>query len=113
MKKVKGTTDAVKILHNRYIGNDKERKKFLEKERSNAQIAQMIYDLRQKLDLTQKQLARKIGTTQSVISRLEDDNYKGHSLEILLRITSAFNKNLNISITDKDKNHDMICSASL
>jgi len=105
--------DAVKILHNRYIGKDPKRKKSLEKERRNAQIAQMIYDLRQKLGLTQEQLAKKIGTTQSVISRLEDDNYEGHSLEILLRITSALDKNLNISITEKDKNHSMICSASL
>jgi len=38
---VKGskTTDAVKILHNRYIGDDEERKKSLEKERVINKIA--------------------------------------------------------------------------
>ena len=33
--------------------------------------------------LPQKELAELIGTTQSVISRLEDADYEGHSLSML------------------------------
>ncbi len=37
-----------------------------------ARIAQQFYDLRTAMGLTKEQLAKKIGTSASVISRLED-----------------------------------------
>jgi transcriptional regulator with XRE-family HTH domain len=39
--------------------------------------------------LTQAQLAKRVGTTQSVISRLEDADYDDHSLAMLGRIARA------------------------
>jgi transcriptional regulator with XRE-family HTH domain len=39
--------------------------------------------------LTQKALADMVGTTQSVIARLEDADYEGHSLRMLGRIAHA------------------------
>jgi len=92
MKKGKGTTDAVKILYDRYVGEDPKKKEYVEVVHLNAEIAQMIYDLRKKSGLTQEQLAEKIGTTQSVISRLEDADYESHSLQMLCRIIHALNK---------------------
>lgn len=58
----------------------------------------MIYDLRQLAGLTQKQLAELIGTKQPVISRLEEADYGGHSLEILRRIAAALHCRLEIKI---------------
>ena len=55
------TSDAVKILHRRYIGDDVERKISLQNERTNAEVAQMVHDLRTDAGLTQKELAEKIG----------------------------------------------------
>ena len=49
----------------------------------NAQVAQIIYDVRKQAGLTQQQLADAIGTTQSVVARLEDADYEGHSLSML------------------------------
>jgi len=49
----------------------------------NLDIAQQIYDLRMKSGLTQKQLAERVGTSTSVISRLEDADYQGYSLSML------------------------------
>jgi predicted transcriptional regulator len=46
--------------------------------------------------LTQAQLAELIGTTQSVISRLEDADYDGHSPTMLSRIVSALNQKLTV-----------------
>ena len=43
MKKERKTTDAVSILHRRYIGDDAERKASLQKERVNGEVARMIY----------------------------------------------------------------------
>jgi ribosome-binding protein aMBF1 (putative translation factor) len=60
-------TDAVRILHHRYIRSDPTRLAELDRERLNAELAQLIYDRRVAAGLTQKELARLGGTTQSVI----------------------------------------------
>ena len=98
MKKEERENDAVSILHRRYIGDDAERKASLQEERVNAEVARMIYDLRKGAGLTQKELAKLIGTTQSVVSRLEDAAYNGHSLSMLSRIAKALNRALTVSM---------------
>src|SRR5947207_10758655 len=55
----------------------------------NAEIAQQVYDLRKQAGLTQRQLARLVDSQQSVISRIEDADYSGHSLTMLKRIAQA------------------------
>ena len=104
MKKDKKTINAIEILHDRYIKNDPDRRASLEVERVNAEVAQTIYDLRQEKGLSQKELADLIGTTQSVISRLEDADYEGHSLTMLSRIAKALNKSLEVRMSEKDPN---------
>jgi transcriptional regulator with XRE-family HTH domain len=59
-------------------------------------VAQLIYEARTRAKLTQKQLAGLIGTTQSVIARLEDADYEGHSLSMLQRIAAALEKRIEI-----------------
>jgi transcriptional regulator with XRE-family HTH domain len=98
MKKTKKTMKAVEILHQRYIGDNLDRRVSLETERVNAEIAQTIYDLRKAAGLTQKELADLVGTTQSVISRLEDADYGGHSLSMLSRIAGRLNRRLVIQM---------------
>ncbi len=92
------TADAIKILHGRYIGADAERAASLQEERVNAQVARTIRELREDAGLTQKELAELIGTTQSVISRLEDADYEGHSLSMLDRIARALNQRVKVSV---------------
>lgn len=98
MKNNEKTTNAVSILQRRYIGDNEERRRSLEAERLHAQAARTIYDLRKQAGLTQKELARLIGTTQSVISRLEDADYEGHSLSMLSRIAAALGQRLVFSV---------------
>lgn len=88
-KQRKKTTDAVRILHNRYIKGDPKRLASLQTEREKANIAGQIYDLRTEAGITQKQLADLVGTTQSVICRLEDADYRGRTLTMLKRIAAA------------------------
>ena len=52
-------------------------------------LALPLRGMRDDADLTQAELAKKVGTTQSVIARLEDAEYTGHSLTILARIATA------------------------
>ena len=100
MDKPKRSTDAVEILHRRYIKGNPQREASLVAERLNAEIASMVYDLRTKAGITQRELAVRIGTKQSVISRLEDADYEGHSLSILRRIAKALNRRLTVTMTD-------------
>ncbi|SRR5260370_40342131 len=88
-------TDAIEIL-NRQMGDSPELQQEAAESLVNAEVAQQIYDVRTKAKLTQKQLAELVGTTQSVIARLEDADYEGHSLSMLQRIASALNKRLEI-----------------
>ena len=95
-KKKSTTTDGIEILHRVFIGSDPVRLASLEEERANMEIARKIYDLREEAGLTQRQLASKIGTSASVISRLEDADYQGHSLAMLNRIATALGKRVKI-----------------
>ncbi len=52
-------------------------------------LALLVREMRADADLTQTELAKKVGTTQSVIARLEDAEYTGHSLTMLERIAAA------------------------
>jgi transcriptional regulator with XRE-family HTH domain len=68
----------------------------IQQEQANLDIARKIYEMRTAAGLSQAALARKVGTTQSVISRLEDADYDGHSLAILRRIASAMDRRVEI-----------------
>lgn len=62
----------------------------------NMRVAEMIYAAREASGLTQSDLARLLGTTQSVISRLEDADYDGHSLSMLRRIAEVLGQSLEV-----------------
>jgi len=95
-KKQKPTRDAVEIIHRRYFEGRPERLAELEEERANAEVARKIRRLRDQARLTQAKLAKLVGTTPSVISRLEDADYEGHSLSMLRRIAAALHKRVEI-----------------
>ena len=89
MNQNKPTSDIIKVMHQRYIKGNKKRLAYIEQEKIRLEIAQKIYELRTQANLTQKELARRIGTKQSVISRLEDADYNGYTLKMLDKIAEA------------------------
>ena len=89
MNKNKSTTNAVEIMHKLYIKGNKKRLAYIEQEKTRLEIAQKIYEIRTRANLTQEELARRIGTKQSVISRLEDADYNGYTLKMLDKIAEA------------------------
>lgn len=89
-KKRPKTSDVIEIL-NRLVEGDAEHLALLQEARLDGLIAEMIYEKRTAAGLTQTQLAKLVGTTQSAISRLEDADYQGHSLTMLQRIAHAMN----------------------
>jgi len=95
-RKSRFASKALEFAYDRYVGNDKAKAEAFEAELANADVARKIYDLRTKAGLTQSGLAKLVGTSTSVISRLEDGDYEGHSLAMLRRIASALNKRVEI-----------------
>lgn len=87
---------ALRYLYDRYIGDDPQQQATYEEHLANLDIAQKIYDLRAKARLSQRQLAKLVGTTASVICRLEDSDYEGHSLSMLRRIAAALDQRIEI-----------------
>lgn len=87
---------ALRHLYDRHIGDDPKQQAIYEERLANAQVARALYDLRTAAGLTQAALARRVGTTPSVISRLEDADYRGHSLAMLWRIAAALDRRIEI-----------------
>jgi ribosome-binding protein aMBF1 (putative translation factor) len=94
-KAQKRTNDALALVEE-LTGKSQEMADLVEQEQANPDIARKIYELRTKGRLSQAGLERKVGTTQSVISRLEDADYDGHSLDMLRRIASALESRVEI-----------------
>jgi ribosome-binding protein aMBF1 (putative translation factor) len=93
MDRRRKTTDAIEIL-DRMLYTDPKRRAEAEQAFVHACFAQEIYRLRTKAGLTQAQLAKRVGTSVSAISRLEDADYDGHSVNVLVRVLAALNHRL-------------------
>ena len=87
---------SLQAAYDRYIGDDPEQQQAFEQALADYDVARKIYDLRTKAGLSQRELARRIGTTASVICQLEDADYQGHSLMTLRRIAAALDKRVEI-----------------
>ncbi len=60
-------------------------------------LGQLIYDLRTGAGLSQRELALKMGTTQSVISRLEEGGGARNRIDTLARVATALDRHLVVS----------------
>lgn len=75
---------------------DKKFRKEFEAEDIYVKLAIQIAMLREKRGWSQKDLARKLHTSQQTISRLEDPGNNGISLHTLVKLAQAFRKRLKI-----------------
>ena len=64
-------------------------------------VALQIAALREKAGLSQKDLARKLHTSQQNISRLESPAYEGHSLAMLRRVAEVLDATVRVTIAPK------------
>ena len=89
--------ESYKSFKNKLLKDKKIKKAYDELEPEFA-VIQMIIEKRLKAGLTQAQLAKKIGTKQSAISRIEQGSYNP-SLALLVKLSKALNAELKISIS--------------
>lgn len=94
--KRKPSSPALKHLYERFVEGDVEQETTFEEHLANAEIAHKLHGFREKAGLSQRALAKRVGTSASVICRLENAEYEGHSLSMLQRIAAALNKRVEI-----------------
>jgi DNA-binding XRE family transcriptional regulator len=64
-------------------------------------VALKLASLRKASGLSQKELARRVGTSQQQISRLESPSYEGHSLSMLRRVAEVLGADIQVEIQPK------------
>ena len=74
---------------------DRKFKRAFEEERARLEIAYTIAELRKKSSISQKELAEKLDTTQSVVARMETGQ-QNFTIETLRKIAQVFNRGLRI-----------------
>jgi transcriptional regulator with XRE-family HTH domain len=73
-------------------------------------VALQLTALREQAGLSQKDLARKLHTSQQQISRLESPSYEGHSLSMLRRVAEALGVTVRVTLAPKKASEPMILS---
>jgi DNA-binding XRE family transcriptional regulator len=106
-KKHTPTADAIEIIHRRHYEGRPQRIAALAEAEADDTVARKIYELRKRAGLTQQQLAKLVGTTTSVICRLEDADYQGHSLAMLKRIAAALNKRVELRFVNANRSRSV------
>lgn len=96
----KRMTDAIEITR-RAFAHDTGFERGVAAERAKMEIGYQIYQARTAQGLSQARLARRIGTTQSVIARLEDVDYDGHSITTLRRVADALGMDVEIRMVPR------------
>jgi ribosome-binding protein aMBF1 (putative translation factor) len=94
--KQRTTANAVEVLRH-HFGDDAERQGEIERIKQDMEVGEQIHAARTAAGLTQAQLAKRIGTSQSIISDLEDAEYQGHTLRMLRRIAEALDMHVHVS----------------
>ena len=94
------TTDALEMIK-RELAEDPELAALVDEELQRLRIAEKIRQARKQAGLSQRELAKRIRTTQSVVSRLESNNNERLSLQTLLKISAVLNCNLIIDLQPK------------
>ncbi len=66
-------------------------------------VAIQIASLRKRCGLSQKELARRLKTSQQQVSRLESPSYEGHSLSMLRRVADVLGATVHVEIKQKNR----------
>jgi len=83
-------------VHNRLM-KDEEFKAEYEKLKPRYELIAQIIDARSKLNITQEELAQRVGTQKSNISRFESGSYNP-SLDFITKIARSLGKEIHISL---------------
>jgi ribosome-binding protein aMBF1 (putative translation factor) len=75
---------------------DPEFAKTFAEEKQKIDLAIKLAEIRHEAGLSQRELAERVGTSQSVIARMENPDYSGYSIRMLRRIATALGARIRI-----------------
>ncbi|MFC1836946.1 helix-turn-helix domain-containing protein [Thermodesulfobacteriota bacterium] len=84
------SSDAVEWAYNRYIKGNPEREASFAEVSRQSDLAQQIYDIREKLNMTREQLAEFSGLSPETIEDLEETDYEGDWEEAIDKVNRGF-----------------------
>lgn len=90
---------SAEALHKKWMKDSEYRREY-ERLAPEFEIARQIIDARIRRNITQAELAKRMGTGQAVISRLETANAKP-SLSLIQRLADALNLKVELRFTPK------------
>ncbi len=100
--KTKRTTrDATQLMDQRF-GVKPDSQALQEQFAEQAEVAEMLFAARKAAGMTQAELAAAAGTTQQVVSQLENADYEGHSLSMLKRLARAMHQRLELRMVPEE-----------
>lgn len=108
-----GTTPDMKTNFDLYLEEQLQDPAFAERfEKAGEawEVALQIAALREKAGLSQRDLARKLRTSQQNISRLESPSYEGHSLSMLRRVAEVLGATVRVTLAPKNDPEPMTLS---
>ena len=89
-------------IHEELQGNQELNAQF-QRELTRLQLADQILKLRERGELSQAQLARKIGTHQSAVARMEQSTYRGYTVATLAKIAAAAGARLEVRFVPRGR----------
>jgi DNA-binding XRE family transcriptional regulator len=90
MEEKKRAADTAEWAYDRYIRGNPELEEYFEELGVQSDLAQQIYDVRNKLRMSREELAELSGLTVETIESLEETDYEGDWDEAVDKINQAF-----------------------
>ena len=104
MKNEKIKFKTLKEVMNEEIKGGKERELAIEAERAKLIMAEKLVEIREKQGMTQSELAKRLGVSQQVISRIESAE-NNLTLTTLIKLMAVYGIVLKIGIGKKSRHH--------
>ena len=85
------------------LRKDRELNQLYQRELARLQLANQIAKLRQHAGLSQAELARRIGTKQAGVARMESSTYRGYNVGTLAKIAAATGALLDVKLVPQGR----------
>lgn len=83
------------------LGGDRELNELYQRELAKLDIAEQIATVRERAGLSQAALARRIGTQQAGVARMENQTYRSYTMTTLAKIAAATGATLEVKLVPK------------
>ena len=83
------------------LAKDRELNALYQRELARLQIANQIAKLREHAGISQAELARRIGTKQAGVARMERTSYRGYTVGTLAKIAAATGARLEVKLVPR------------